>query len=549
MRWDSLLEGNVDVMYRTNGGGDWVILAEDVANTGSLGLDLPMGVDSAECVLLVAAHEEPAYVAYESSGQFAVIPYAAGPPTTADWPSLGRQMSRQGLAATSGPELGCLKWEFDPCGPVYQGVTLGASGRVHVACENGKLYTLDPCGQVEWTFAAGASLLSTPTVGLDGTVYVGAKNNALYAVGPDGQLRWTHVTEGWVISTPAVAGDDGTVYVGSQDGDLWALGPDGGEKWRFTTSGPPGGAIAGAIVAAPALGADGTVYVGGLYDPHLYALDPCDGNVKWTCSFERPVEPCMPPEYGWAVAAPVVADNGTIYVGLVHDRHLYAIDPCEGTVLWQTDLADPCEPLFAGAYQEEHLDPGVWSEPALGPDGTIYVSMDDPYLRALDSTGAIKWVTRLGMLGGFTVSVGADGLVYAAGDDRSLYVVSPTGEHLAYFDGAGWLAYPVVGPDGTVYVCQADASVGDASGDHRVWALTAEGCEDRVMLHRPTDVNGDRVVDLQDFAAFADDWMDTTANGSWPTVEAVYFGGDVDRDRYVAVSDLLELSAGWLDQD
>ena len=257
----------------------------------------------------------------------------------------------------------------------------------------------------------------------------------------------------------------------------------------------------------------------------------------------------MPAEYGWPVAAPVVADDGTIYVGLVYDRNLYAIDPCSGMVLWQTDLADPCEPLFGGAYQDEHLDPGVWSEPALGPDGTIYVSMDDPYLRALDPTGAIKWVTRLGMLGGFTLSVGADGLIYAAGDDRSLYVVSPAGERLAYFDGSGWLTYPVVGPDGTVYVSQADALVWDEPGDHRVWALTADGCEGRATLRRPTDVNGDRVVNLQDFVALADDWMDATADDNWPALEPVYFGGDVDRDWYVASSDLLVISETWLSQD
>ena len=164
VRWESFLEGNVDVMFSTNGGGDWLAVAEDVANTGTLALELPMGLVSADCVFQVEAHEEPAYVEYEASGKFAIVPYSAGSAVTADWPSLGRHMSRQGLAAASGPELGCLKWEFDPCGPVHQSVTLGAAGRVHVACENGKLYALDPCGQVEWTFEAMAPLLTTPTV-------------------------------------------------------------------------------------------------------------------------------------------------------------------------------------------------------------------------------------------------------------------------------------------------------------------------------------------------------------------------------------------------
>ncbi len=58
-----------------------------------------------------------------------------------------------------------------------------------------------------------------------------------------------------------------------------------------------------------------------------------------------------------------------------------------------------------------------FSEPALAPDGTIYISFDDQYLRAVDPNGTIKWVTSLGWLGGFTLTVGSDGLIYAAGDD------------------------------------------------------------------------------------------------------------------------------------
>ena len=37
-------------------------------------------------------------------------------------------------------------------------------------------------------------------------------------------------------SSPAV-GADGTIYVGSSDDNLYAVNPDGTQKWKFTTAG------------------------------------------------------------------------------------------------------------------------------------------------------------------------------------------------------------------------------------------------------------------------------------------------------------------------
>ena len=59
-----------------------------------------------------------------------------------------------------------------------------------------------------------------------------------------------------------------------------------------------------------------------------------------------------------------------------------------------------------------------WSSPVVGSDGTIYVSFDDPYLRAVEPNGTIKWITRLGVIGGFTLSIDRDDLIYAASDDN-----------------------------------------------------------------------------------------------------------------------------------
>lgn len=49
--------------------------------------------------------------------------------------------------------------------------------------------------------------------------------NRLYALdGKTGAEKWSYRTGGGIYSTPAI-GRDGTVYVGSNDGKVYAFGP------------------------------------------------------------------------------------------------------------------------------------------------------------------------------------------------------------------------------------------------------------------------------------------------------------------------------------
>ena len=70
-------------------------------------------------------------------------------------------------------------------------------------------------------------------------------------------------TEAYTDSSPAI-GSDGTVYVGSSDKKFYALdGKTGTKKWEFVT-----GSYVG---SSPAIGNDGTLYIGSLYEK-VYAL-------------------------------------------------------------------------------------------------------------------------------------------------------------------------------------------------------------------------------------------------------------------------------------
>ena len=524
-----LYEGAVTVLFSEDAGSNWQTVESDIPVSDSYLWQLPDGVDSNECLIKVVPSVPDSNVSAIESGLFEIRPYSASSAVASNWETLGGGFERTGLSENIGPDVGCVKWKFETEGAVATSVTIGTGGRVHIACEDGKLYTLDSDGNLLWSYDANSPLLSSPTIGPDGTVYVGGRDGRLYAIDIDGEMRWTHTTDGPISSSPAVSQDSNDVYVCSGDGIAYALGQDGSELWSFETKGP--GAIpSGSIFASPAIGADGTVYVGGLYDPNLYAIDPNDGGLKWACGFES---------QGWPFASPVIAEDGTIYQTLLSDSNMYAIEPNDGTIIWTTNLADPYSGWFDPNYGEDYGYAVGWSEPALGPDGTIYVSFDDPYLRAVEPNGSIKWVTKLGTLGGFTLAVGNDGLVYAASDDGQLFVVDADGEGVALFESDSWLNFPVIGADNELIVSDGnDGSLLVSDANNTIWAISRQGCRDS---------NFDGTIDYNDIAFLAAKWLECTDTGPPCNYEGeqMYLPADIDRDRYVRFGDLAMIGGLW----
>jgi len=401
--------------------------------------------------------------------------YASATAAEARWPSLGGGFARAGQSQDIGPLSGEVRWRFETDAPVIGSVTVGSAGHIHIACEDGKLYTLDSQGKVQWILDVNSPLLSAPSVGPDGSLHVGCKSGKVYAVAPDGRLCWSFATGGAIYSSPAM-GVKGDVYVGSTDGTLYALAAsDGVELWRFKTQGP-GVLPNGAIFASPSIGPDGIVYVGGLYDPTLYALNPADGSVKWSCRF--PDTSKDPNTGGWPFASPVVAEDGTIYQTLLYDRHLYAIDPADGAIRWSVEFPDLGIPVTPNLTIP--ADGDGWSEPVLGPDGTIYASLDDRYIHAVDPKGTVKWSRSFGQVGGFTLAVDKTGTIYAASDDGFLYVVGSDGVELARFETGGWPAYPVIAADNQLILADSkDYSSLENGAKNTVWAIGAPAVEQR----------------------------------------------------------------------
>jgi outer membrane protein assembly factor BamB len=291
--WTSLaVNGPVSISLSTNGDQDWHLLAESVPNIGSFAWVVPDGTEFDQCRIRVLPSQDEAHAVVIDSGQFAIRSMLSGPPTDSPWPSQGGSFQHSGLSRFAGPQLDRVVWGFECDGGIVNSATVGFEGRLHVACEDGRLYTLDNNCTLLWGYDTGTPLLSAPSGGDDGTLYVGSRSGRLYALDLKGTLRWTHDTQGFIYSSPAVS-KAGHVYVGSQDGTLSALHRDGTERWRFTIPGPE--SLGSSILTSPALGSGGTIYTGGLYNSKLYALNP-DGTVKWTCDFNP------------------ASDDGTVYL-------------------------------------------------------------------------------------------------------------------------------------------------------------------------------------------------------------------------------------------
>jgi predicted outer membrane repeat protein len=577
IQWESFGIDNVDILFSTDGGENYEAVVEGLdAGIGRYMWQLPSKVDSNQCIISVEPSVEDESVIVIESGLFEINKLPRSPAVPPGQPDRNKQR-RTGLSENIGPELGCIKWSFATGGPVTASVALGYNNRVYVPCEDGKLYALNNSGELIWLFDANSPLIGTPAIGYNGDIYVGADNGVLYALKNNGELLWSFATGGFLYGSPAV-GPDGNICIGSTDGFLYALVPDGSELWKFKTAGFA--LLGNSIFASPAVTDEGTVITTGLYDPNLYGLDAETGSVKWVLklTYSEPVccgSGCFTyrtvDRYGWPFASSVLTDDGVIYQTVLYDPNLYAIDANDGSIIWTCKMKPQCEflgQIFCGAYcymlnalcgsdwygvpltewydcPPTGLGPKIkiplsncWTRPAVGPDGTIYVSFDDPYLRAVDPNGSIKWVKKIGIVGGFTLTVGPNGLIYAASDDGNMYVLNSDGDELSRFSTDEWLSWPVITVGGTVIVSDYNDTV---------WAIGGGDCSGGLNeLHRPSDLTADGIVNMFDFEKLAADWAKTISISS---AGPAYSKGDVNVDGSVDSFDLYQLAENWLKEE
>ena len=309
-----------------------------------------------------------------------------------------------GLADANGGGLADTPW------PMFQHDTR------HTGCSP---YVGPQTANLKWTFALKKDIgiyTMSPAIAGDGTLYVGGYNgsNLLYAVNPeDGTEKWPL----WAVDmnyTPAI-GSDGTIYLNQYSAGnynrLVAYRPDGTSKYFYNIIGTGNG-----MTCSPAIGPDSTLY---------FTID--SGNMLYAgrdngSSLNEIWKYTVAEDFKWQSPALSTSgpNSGTIYINTTN--HLYAINSSTGGLKWRLRLD------FASIY----------TAPAIGADGTIYIN---------DGSGGLVAITD-------TVSEG--------GKKKWEYNIAGTG-----------LASPAIGPDGTIYI----GNNNDSPNPSAFWAITDNGTD------------------------------------------------------------------------
>ncbi|MBN2010930.1 PQQ-binding-like beta-propeller repeat protein [candidate division KSB1 bacterium] len=239
-----------------------------------------------------------------------------------------------------------------------------------------------------------------------------------------GTIKWSFPTGGSLV-TPLAIDNSGIVFACASDGKLYAINADGSTKWDFN--------VAGESMFMASIGSEGSIYV--LSDKKLYALTN-SGAQKWAYSASSP---------------PAIGGNDRLY--FVTDGKKLKSAELNGTINWTHTFSD-----------------SVFFVPALGPDGTIYVTTFDLY--AINPDGNEKWhysATKTGME--FISSspvIASDGTVYinvlsfteSFDMQTRLYAIDGSGkEKWTYKVGNFFCSLPVLGIDGTIYINSDDSNI------------------------------------------------------------------------------------------
>ncbi len=310
---------------------------------------------------------------------------------------------------------------------------------------------------VKWVTDVGAHVINTqPVLAADGTVYVvtsfpalGADHSLGYlvALGPDGEIKWEVEQGRWIWTTPAI-GRDGTVYVGSSLGDFTAIAPDGTIRWTFPAS-------LSIVQSSPTIGGDGVIYVGTshpywlqpedteLADGRLLAIAP-DGRELWNVQIGY-----------WLESSPAIGEDCTIYVPSRYD--VLALGP-DGRERWRL----PTDTEF------------LHSSAAIGTDGTIYIGAYSGALLAIDPNGTLKWQVDIPGQVVATPAIAVDGTIYIGGRALS----GESGEvHAVRPDGSIAWTLPIDGyvNDGPIIDASGTLFWGTKAGEDGLLAIDPDG--------------------------------------------------------------------------
>jgi outer membrane protein assembly factor BamB len=260
---------------------------------------------------------------------------------------------------------------------------------------------------------------------------------------------------------PAI-GSDGTIYVGGSRG-VYALRSDGTKKWYYEN-----------------------VYQPIAYPIHFVVIDD-DENIWFDAANTNPgsgsvirVGPDGQDKGGVGLTAPVtqiaeaydgsMAANGTV-IDIAGNFAQIRRWNLGGDASFSRDGRAYSTAGILTAFLPDHnvdwtKDISAAGEPVLAADGTIYVGGNGA-LAAVNPDGTGKWSFLVPNYIAMSPSVANDGTVYFGCDDGNVYAVAPDGRLQWKFATAGAVrSTPAIAKNGTIYF---------GSLDNKLYAVNADG--------------------------------------------------------------------------
>jgi outer membrane protein assembly factor BamB len=395
------------------------------------------------------------------------------------WPTYEHDRSHSGRSEfnTSGND-GATKWSFSSGGnKIENSPTIGADGTIYDADTAGNFYAINPNGTPKWSSPfqtiQGPGCGGVPgvnagaAIGPDGRIYLADEAAQLYSLTDNGSgtsptLNWGPVqptgdcTHFVTTGAPTLSNDGSTLYILVSDGKLSALSTSTGTvNWSVIIS--TAGASTGTI--APVVGPDGTIYAASSDGKVASVKDNgTSSSFNWGPTTFADSFSGDTPSLSNDGSTLYIAGNTSIPVA----GKLFAITASTGAAKWTA--------LTLGS--SEVFNTGV----ALGSDGTtIYVGSGKSASHVLyavtdgGTSGSLKWSLSVGASSlKVSPAIGSDGTIYVSSGDGNLYAVTDgatSGSLRTFFGGAGSvlvnvsaaagykaLSMPAIGSDGTVYM-------------------------------------------------------------------------------------------------
>jgi len=100
---------------------------------------------------------------------------------------------------------------------------------------------------------------------------------------------------------------------------------------------------------------------------------------------------------------------------------------CSTTAHSNNTILEP-EPEPGTLKWKFETDDGVYSSPAIGSDGTIYIGSEDGNIYAINPDGSKKWAFLTGDFVESSPAIGSDGTIYVGSGDGNVYAIN--GDHV-----------------------------------------------------------------------------------------------------------------------